>query len=108
MNDPRQHTELLYEHRDKAKIDCDDLQKFANIKESIENQKYKNKPGSVNQIKGKGKSSHKQPAKNPVQKDTQSENKCGKCRNHWHETQACNSNYCKIVSNIFIKLTCVT
>ena len=104
MKDQRQHTELLYKHRNKPKIDFNDLKKFTNIKEGIENQKStKNKPGLVNQIKGKGKSSNKQPAKNSAPKDTKSETKCGKCGVHWHETQACNSNYCKICNQYFHK-----
>ena len=38
MNDPCQHTKLLYEHRDKAEITFEDCQRFSNIEESIEKQ----------------------------------------------------------------------
>ena len=104
MRDHRQHSELLYEHWNKPKIEFDHLQNFANTKESIENQKStKNKPGSVNQIKGKGKSSAKQPTKSSSSKDTKSETKWGKCGVKWHETENCNSNYWQICKQFFHK-----
>ena len=38
MKDLRQHTKLLYEYHDTAKMTFEDLQKFSNIEESIEKQ----------------------------------------------------------------------
>ena len=68
----------------------------------------KNKHGSINQIKDKGKSSAKQPAKSSSSKDTKSETKnlhCNECGvKECYGTENCNSNYCTICKRFFHKV----
>ena len=80
MKNPCQHSKLLYEHHDKVKITFEDLQKFANIEESIEKQATKsNKSATFNSIaKGKGKPAAKQTPKKSAANEGNTENKCAK------------------------------
>ena len=83
---------------------------FANKHEQVDNQKLKNKPGSINSVtKGKGKSTAKQPPKStkPEAKSettTTATMKCNKCKvEDRHETKDCNSNWCEIYKKYFHK-----
>ena len=109
MRDQRQNSELLYEHRNKPKIEFDDLQNFANSKESIENQKsMNNKPVSVNQMKVRESPSPNSQQKVPFQKTPNMKQNVVYVEFIGMKLRLAIQIIVKFVSSIFIKLTCVT